>query len=101
MQFTSLKNTLGVVFLGVILAGCANEPQPVVKSVISTPVYQIQSQPVENDACCYHPSEIVKYQNKPVADCAKSVEVIRYKNTCHDCAYPVVIRSDSLCTSSK
>ncbi len=93
MQFTSLKNTLGVFFLGVILAGCANEPQPIVREIpipISVP-----------DACCYHPSEIVKYQNKPVADCAKSVEVIRYKNTCHDCAYPVVIRSDSLCTSSK
>jgi hypothetical protein len=106
MQFSSLKSALLVASFSAILGGCATAPQPVATStkyeapVVQTmPVYQSQS--IEADACCYRPSEIVKYQNKPVVDCAKPVEVIRYKNSCNDCSYPVVVRADSVCSSNK
>jgi hypothetical protein len=57
----------------------------------------LTSQPLEAEACCFKPSEIIRYQDKKVAECSKGVEVIRHQNTCHDCAYPVVVRSTSPC----
>ena len=53
----------------------------------------LTSQPLEAEACCFKPSEIIRYQDKKVAECSKGVEVIRHQNTCTDCAYPVVVRS--------
>jgi hypothetical protein len=81
--------------LSLFLSGCATPPP-------ANPVPVLQPLTTQNnDACCYQPAEIVKYQDKRVAECAKSVEVVRYKNTCHDCSYPIVVRTDSLCTSNK
>jgi hypothetical protein len=108
MQLPSLKSAMLVASLGVILGGCATTPEPVKATtkyeapVVQTmPVYHLQSESLATDACCYRPSEIVKYQNKPVAECSKPVEVIRYKNACNDCPYPVVVRADSVCSSNK
>jgi hypothetical protein len=81
----SLRNALLVASLGTILGGCASEPVAV-KYEAPKPVV---------DLCCQPPMELVRYKNKPTADCAKDVEVVHYKNSCTDCPYPVVVRSDN------
>ena len=102
MRQSAIKATLLVLSVSAILGGChSNPPQqpaPPPVTVIPAPIVQpLVSTTIPTDQCCYHPSEIVKYQNKSVADCSAPVQVIRYKNTCHDCPYPVVVRADSLC----
>jgi hypothetical protein len=94
-----MKSTLKAVSMAsvmvVLLAACTNAPPP--KTSSNAPVPVMTSQPLESEACCFKPSEIIRYQDKKVAECSKGVEVIRHQNTCHDCAYPVVIRSTSQC----
>jgi hypothetical protein len=85
--------------VNLLLTACATEesrvavatPAPVMPIVMS-------NTPILNDACCFNPAEMVQYRNISVPDCVKNVEVIRYKNSCVDCAYPVVTRNNSLCS---
>lgn len=95
-----MKSTLKAVSMAsvmvVLLAACTTTPPPKAYSH-ANPAPIMKSQPLESEACCFKPSEIIRYQDKKVAECSKRVEVIRHQNTCHDCAYPVVIRSTSQC----
>jgi hypothetical protein len=82
-----------------LLAACAPEPVPVASApapVLPAPIV-MSNTPIQNEACCFNPAEMVQYRNVSVPDCTKNVEVIRYKNSCVDCAYPVVVRNNSLC----
>ena len=94
----NLKSTIKVAamasVMAAILGACTASPP----QAASVPTPQpLTSQPLEAEACCFKPSEIIRYQDKKVAECSKGVEVIRHQNTCHDCAYPVVVRSTSPC----
>lgn len=95
-----MKSTIKVVAMAsamvAILGACTASPP-----AASVPTPQpLTSQPLEAEACCFKPSEIIRYQDKKVAECSKGVEVIRHQNTCTDCAYPVVVRSTSQCCGS-
>lgn len=96
MNRIQMRSAVLAASLTALLSGCATPPP-------ANPVPTLQPLTSQNlnDACCYQPSEVIKYQEKRVAECAKPVEVIRYKNTCHNCSYPIVVRTDSLCTSNK
>lgn len=83
-----------------LLTACAPEPVVTVapQPIITKPApIMMTNTPIANDACCFNPAEMVQYRNVAVPDCIKNVEVIRYKNSCVDCAYPVVTRNNSLC----
>ena len=81
-----------------LLAACASEQTVVTQTVVAKPTpIMMTNTPIANDACCFNPADMVQYRNVPVPDCVKPVEVIRYKNSCVDCAYPIVIRNNSLC----
>lgn len=85
--------------LVLLLSACTNEQTVVTQTqaVVKPAPITLSNTPIPNDACCFNPAEMVQYRNVSVPDCVKNVEVIRYKNSCVDCAYPIVTRNNSLC----
>lgn len=97
-MFNKLKTAIVVSGMAMFLAACSSAPAPTASPVASAPQIVPMSSPANTgDSCCYKPSELVRYQDKKVAECSKKVEVMRHSTTCTDCDYPVVVRSTSQC----
>ena len=84
----NLKSTIRVAAMAsamvAILGACTSAPP----AKVSTPAPQpLTSQPLEAEACCFKPSEIIRYQDKKVAECSKGVEVIRHQR-CNGQVFP-------------